>query len=648
MMNKIRLPLLRGVIIVVAGLLLIPATAAANGRYSDLASVRQRAEQLRQSSPGLVKVHKLAVTPGGREMLMLEIGSKGSAVPAILVGANMSGITPLATEAALSLASRVVADASLNSSLTWYIIPVGNPDAHERFFRRPLWSDPGNSRPFNEDLDDQTDEDGYNDLDGDGYITQMRVRSNDGIWIPAEDEPRLMRRADPAKGEKGIYTLYSEGIDDDGDGLYNEDPPGGTNINASFPHLFKYFDPRSGLYPGSEPETFAIMQFAFAHPEIAMVLAFGESNYLLSPPKSDRRGSFDTQNIRVPRSAAGQLGLDPSRTYTMEEIMEQVKPMMPAGMQPDENMIAGMLGMGMVVSPLPEDMKFYNEISAEYKEYLRKRGAAGERLEPAQPDNGSFEQWGYYHLGRPVFTMDLWGVPVMKEERSEGGTTTAGEAVTPAAATGMGRTPQEASGMGRAPQEASGMGRVPQAGGDTRGDARERALLAYSDSQLNGKGFVPWKSYNHPQLGEVEIGGFVPFMDNTPPENMVDSLLDLHLPFLSELVKKLPSLKIGDVTVSSKGGGLYQVEAWVTNEGYLPFTIAMGRRNRIPPPAIVTLEGDGYEILSGKRRTPIENVGGVSSVRLVWLIHSTKKNSLTLRLETKQAGNDSKRITIGG
>jgi len=80
----------------------------------------------------------------------------------------MSGVTPVATEAALSLASRIAGDPSLSEELTWYIMPIGNPDAYSRYFSRPLYSDPANAEPYNEDNDDQTDEDGYNDLDGNG------------------------------------------------------------------------------------------------------------------------------------------------------------------------------------------------------------------------------------------------------------------------------------------------------------------------------------------------------------------------------------------------------------------------------------------------------------------------------------------------
>ena len=684
------LPAIRGLMLLFAAAFMVPATAPAADsklgtdpiaglvssppieKYSDPAAVNRRIEQFRQANSSMVRVQKMAVTPGGREMLMIEIGSRGANVPAVLVGANMSGLNPVATEAALELASRIVKDAELNSGLTWYIVPVGNPDAYARYFNKPLWSDPGNARPFNDDTDDQTDEDGYNDLDGNGIITQMRVKAHDGTWIAVDGEPRLMRKADASKGEKGIYKLYTEGIDDDSDGQYNEDVPGGTNVNINFPHLFKNFGRRSGLYPGSEPESAALLKFAFAHPEIAMVLSFGHTNYLLSPPQGGKKGSVDTENIRVPREMGTALGIDVSRSYTMAEIIEIVQPMMPPGMQADESMIASFLGLGAVVNPLPEDMTFYNEISSDYKEYLKKKGVTAERFDPAQPEDGAFETWAYYHLGLPVFTMDFWGLPKPKEEKKEGNGITAEslgkmtsdeflalgeekiaaflkESGAPAQFTAQSLIKMVQGGQMKPAQMAEMMKRMPPKKTDEKkGDPKETAQLAFSDTWLDGRGFTAWKSYNHPTLGEVEIGGFTPFTDNTPPENMVDSLMNLQLPYVSELLKRLPKLEIAEVKTTEKGGGVYQVEAWVTNGGYLSFPIAMGKRNKVPAPAIMTLEGDGIEILSGKKRTPVGEVGGMKSVRYVWLVRSPKKGDMTLRLESKQAGNDSEKINIGG
>jgi len=198
-------------------------------------------------------------------------------------------------------------------------------------------------------------------------------------------------------------------------------------------------------------------------------------------------------------------------------------------------------------------------------------------------------------------------------------------------------------------QMAAMMKRMPAPKADEKkGDPKETAQLAFSDTWLAEKGFTPWKSYKHPTLGEVEIGGFTPFSDNTPPVSMVDSLLDMQLPFISDLVKKLPKIAIAEVKATEKGGGVYQVEAWIANEGFLPFPTAMGKRNKAPAPAILTIEGDGMEVLSGTKRTPVNDLGGMKSARYVWLVRTTKKGALTLKLESKQAGNDSERINIGG
>ena len=671
-MRIIQLTLRRSLLLLLSAVFITPWQASAIEKYSDPATVNKRIEQIRQSADGRIRVNKLAVTPGGTDMLMIEIGKSGAGVPAVLVAANLSGTVPAATEAALSLASRIAADASLSSALTWYIVPMGNPDAYSRWFSKPLYLDPGNATPFNDDKDDKTDEDGYNDLDGNGIITQMRVKTPDGTLIPVAGEPRLMRKADPVKGETGIYKLYSEGIDDDGDGQYNEDSPGGTNVNVNFPHLFRSFDTRSGLYPGSAPESGALLKFAFAHPEIAMVFSFGSTNFLLSPPQGGRKGEADMDKIKIPEEIGGMMGLDVSRTYTMAEIMEAVQPMLPPGMTIDEGQVASFLGLGAIVNPMQEDLAFYNEISSDYKDYLKKKGVTGERFDPAQPEDGSFELWGYYHLGVPVFSMDIWGLPKPKEEKKDasGITLESLEKMSSDDFLALGEDKVSAflkernapeqynakmvigmvkSGQVTPAQMAGMMKQMPAPKADEKkGDPKELASLAFSDKWLEGKGFTAWKTYKHPTLGEVEIGGFTPFVDNTPPAAMIDSLLDLQLPYVFELVKRLPALQFSETKLTEKGGGVYQLEAWVTNEGYLPFPTAMGKRNKIPTPAVITLTGDGIEILSGKKRTPLTEMGGKKSARYIWLVRAPKKGAITLQLESKQAGTDSKQINIGG
>jgi hypothetical protein len=647
-------------------------TAAADG-FNDPVQVNKKIELIRQNSNGLVRLHKLAVSPGGIELLMMEIGNKAGKVnPAILVVGNMAGINPVTTEAAISLAERIVADSRLSSEITWFILPMGNPDAYNKYFKIPGYMDTGNLTPHNDDNDEQTDEDGVNDLDANGIITQMRVKSPDGTWIPIASEPRLMRKADASKGETGIYKLYTEGIDDDKDGQYNEDGPGGVNVNENFPHLFKSFDLKSGLFPGSTPEAVELMKFSFAHPEIAMAISFGSTNYLLSPPKGGRKGSVDFDNITIPEEIGKEMGFDVSRTYSMAEIMEAVQPMLPPGMVIDEGMIASFLGLGAVVNPMQEDLLFYNQISGEYKDYLKSKGIKEERFDPEEPKEGSFEMWAYYQLGVPVFSMDFWALNKVKESKKEssGITIESIEAMTKDEFVNLGEEKIGAflkergapaqynakmvmgmiTGGQLTPKQLAGMLKQMPAlpSDDQKGDPKEIAQLAFSDSELKGKGFINWKQYEHPDLGTVEIGGFAPFTSNTPPYAIVDSLLDLHLPWIFELAKKLPKLQILEIKSIDKGSGIYQIDAWIENAGSLPFPTAMGQRNKMPAPAIITVDGSETVLISGKKRTPVNELTVKKPVKMTWIIKTDKKCTVTIKLESKQAGSDSKQINIGG
>jgi len=641
--------------------------------YNDPSQVNKRIDLIRQNSNGLVRLHKMAVSPGGIELLMMEIGSvtvKNN--PAILVVGNMSGTTPVTTEAALKLAEKIVADNKLCASITWFILPMGNPDAYKRYFSVPLFMDSGNSTPRNDDNDDQTDEDGFNDLDANGIITQMRVKSPDGTWIPVASNPRLMRKADATKGEKGIYKLYTEGLDDDKDGQYNEDGMGGVNVNANFPHLFKFFDAQSGLFPGSTSEAGELIKFSFAHPEIAMAISLGSTNYLLSPPKGGRKGSVDMDKITIPEEIGKAMGFDVSRTYSMAEIMEAVQPMLPPGMVIDEGMIASFLGLGAIVNPIQEDLAFYNKISTEYKDYLKAKGVKDERLDPEDDKEGSFEMWAYYQLGVPIFSMDIWALNKIKEAKKEssGITVESIEAMSKEDFVNIGEEKINAflkekgapaqytakmvigmvSGGQVTPKQLAGMMKqMPAPATDEqKGDPKELAQLAFSDSDLQGKGFINWKQFEHPVLGTVEIGGFAPYTANTPPYKIVDSLLNLHIPFIFELAKKLPKLHIVEVKSTDKGSGVYQIDVWIENEGVLPFPTAMGKRDKIPAPAIITVEGAEITLLSGKKRTPVNDLAPKKPVKMTWIIKTEKKGALTIKLESKQAGSDTKQINIGG
>lgn len=634
--------------------------------------IAKELKQLAKANPAIALLHPLAVSPGGKTISILEIGpqvkQKKKTLPAILVAANMEGTIPIASEASLYLARSIVKQAEVRKDKTWYILALGNPDAAARYFQKPLRFDSRNNKPHNDDMDDRVDEDGVEDLDGNGLVTMMRIKHPEGKWLPLPGEPRLMKKADWTKGEKGIYKLYTEGIDNDKDGKYNEDGPGGVNIALNFPHLFKFFTKSAGRWAGSETETFNLFKFVFQHPEIAMTMYFGQTNFCFAPPKGGRKSTADFSKIKVPERIAKMMGFDPKKTYSMEEIIEKAKDIVPEGMEITENMVASFFGLGAAVNPNQKDLQFYNALSEKYKEFLKKNKLDGKRLDPARAKDGSFELWAYYHLGLPSFSMDFWTLPKVEEKKK-------GPAITPEKLEKM--TNEEFLALGEekidAFLKASGaptnikakmiigmvkggqmdtkrmaamMKQMPKPKSKEGADPKEKALLAFSDKQLEGKGFVKWKAFNHPTLGQVEIGGAVPFTYNTPPAHMLEGLLTGQVPWIFELVKKLPRIKIARTKVKALGSGVYRIKAWVENSGLLPYPTAMGQRNERITPVVVSLKGGNFKIIEGKKRSLIKSIGGHSSASVEWLVLASQPGTLKVTAFTDIAWSDSKSVTL--
>ncbi len=583
-------------------------------KYRTNPEVQQVLNTLLQKSPGRTKLHHIAESPGGVPVDVLEIGTDLKNVPAIFVGANFEGKTPISTEGALYLARMLLDSASYTKNVRWFILPLPNPDATAGYFSKVRQERTGNNSAVNDDKDNLTNEDGPDDLNGDGWITQMRAEDPEGTYVISEKDDRIMIKADPAKGERGKYKLYQEGIDNDSDGGINEDGPGGINVGINFPHLFKTNYKETGLWPGEAPEAYGVMKFIFSHPEISMVFTLGTSDFCMAPPRSGRKGGANMESLKVPARFAARIGADPEKNYTMQEVIELFKAGMGGrgGREITSETVVAILGLGAAVNPLDEDLKFYTDYAEKYKSYLKAKGASTDRM-AADPDkDGSFELWAYYQLGVPSFSMNLFTVPKAAEKSTREGN---GKEIRPGSA-------------------------VPE--------DKDKIILEYIDKKLNGAGFVKWQPYNHPTLGKVEIGGTVPFVTSTPPASQVDSLCRIQLPWLLKLSAKLPHLHLMKEQVTELGAGVYRLELFVENSGNLSFPIAIGARNRQPAPAVVILEGENIEFLEGYKRTPLGDIGGNQVKKLTWILKTGKSSVLKAGIESIHSDSEVKQIKIGG
>lgn len=568
--------------------------------YRNPAEVQAFIRNLAAANPQTVKIHQVATSPGGREVSVIGISKNQDSGPAIFVGANFEGISPLSTEGALWLASHLTENSRYTDKVRWYILPCGNPDAAGNFFAAVKTEEPLNAMPVNNDVDEQTDEDGCEDLNGDGFITVMRKKVPDGNYRISDEDPRLLVRADPLKGERGIYRMYTEGIDNDNDGLYNEDGRGGVNPGINFPHDFRHNVKEAGLWPGYAPETFGVMEFIYAHPEIVMTVTLGEANLLLDLPQ-EGKVDFDPSRIRVTEQLSRQTGLPANEIYTLEQLILTLQNRFP-DLNVDENMVLSSLNPGPERSFRKNDIVMLESLSKDYKKALSAAGLPAARIPSEKPRSGSFELFSYFHLGVPAIALNLW-------------------------------KPDTGSDSTAAPAAQTDGSAAVRNGTREKKPSAEKQMLDYFDRK-GIKGFAEWKPFSHPQLGDVEIGGFIPFAGNTPPAEMAEGLLTGQMSFVAALAEQIPDITLEGEKITSLGAGIYRVEVFVGNSGQLPYPSDMGQRNQQPAPVVVKIEGKDVTILEGLPRTPVYHLAGNQTKKLTWLVKTSKNTSLTVKLES--------------
>lgn len=617
--------------------------------------------------PRLTKLINIGKSAEGKDLIIFRIASMAKSKsdpdkrPAILISANLEGVHLVGTEAALMLIEKLLSNygsdekiSNLLETRSVYVAPLLNPDAAQGYFRKVRYERRANNQPIDNDMDDQADEDGPDDLNSDGLITQMRVKDPQGEWIPDPKEPRLIKKADAQKGEQGIYKIYSEGLDNDEDGKYNEDPAGGIELNRNFPHDFEYFSQPTGLWPVSAKESIALMEFLTSHPNIAMVLNFSTENTILNLQQTGRAKAAGDK-VKVPERFAAFLGLDANREYGIQELIEILRGMdIFGGQEIDESMIAMMLGLGPAMNIDRQDMPFIEAVQKDYKDSLKEAKLDYPEKKAKGVGKGSFVAYCYFHYGVQVFSADLWGIPEPKKEPKKDALTKdklktmsneeflaleeekidsfLKEQGAPSNFNASMVIKMVKSGKVTPARMAEMMEKMPQrpaASGDEHPDAY---ILGWSDSVLGGKGFVDWTPFKHPTLGEVEIGGFVPYLKITPPPSEIKKTISFHTDFYIDLMGRLPYLKIKETKVKALEDGLYQVSVYFTNTGWLPTSTSQGRRAKTCWPIRVELKTSGDQsIFSGRKVVNIPFIGGSGDTKKAeWIIKGKKGSKITI------------------
>ncbi len=267
----------------------------AQATYSDFSQLSARLGKIKSQYATLADLKSLGKTSTGKDIWLLTLG-RGDAKkkPAIAIVAGIEGTHLAGTEVAVQLAEKLLAGASMDSiaklleTKTIYIIPLVNPDASEQFFAKLKYERYSTAKAADEDRDGRIDEDGFEDLNGDGLITFVRVEDATGTHKPHDKEARVMVKAEASKGEQGKYLYFTEGIDNDKDGKYNEDGQGGVHLYKNFTFDYPFFTNGAGEFAVSESENRALLDFLYDAPNVYAVFTLGATNNLTEPIKFDR------------------------------------------------------------------------------------------------------------------------------------------------------------------------------------------------------------------------------------------------------------------------------------------------------------------------------------------------------------------------
>ncbi|MEI7830391.1 MAG: M14 family metallopeptidase [Prolixibacteraceae bacterium] len=282
-------------------------------RYYTYDDVVEALKLLHSTYPLMTKLDVVGKSEEGREIYALTINNSktGEALskPGVYVDGNIHGNEIQAGEVCLYFANLLLTKYGENEKITkvvdknvYYIIPVVNVDGRYHFFADAQTSSSDRSFriPKDDDRDGLVDEDGPDDLDGDGNICMMRIKDPLGDYKSDPEDSRLMIPVKP--GEKGEWTtLGSEGIDNDNDGKINEDGEGYFDGNRNWGYDWQpnYVQSGAGNFPLVALGVKAIATYIHQRPNIIVNFAFHNSGGMWLRAPSIKEERVDQRDVAV-------------------------------------------------------------------------------------------------------------------------------------------------------------------------------------------------------------------------------------------------------------------------------------------------------------------------------------------------------------
>lgn len=160
-----------------------------------------------------------------------------------------------------------------------------------------------------------------------------------------------------------------------------------------------------------------------------------------------------------------------------------------------------------------------------------------------------------------------------------------------------------------------------------------------------GDAFVMWHEFEHPQFGEVEIGGFKKTFGRAHPGFLLEQDAHRNAAFTIYHAYHTPKLSVLDVKEEDLGGGLKAITATIFNERLMPTHASQDLKYKIERPDYVTIEGanvvagfivedEDFNKFTEQKNNPtrieVANIPGMTGVKVKWIVSSGSNYSINV------------------
>ena len=145
-----------------------------------------------------------------------------------------------------------------------------------------------------------------------------------------------------------------------------------------------------------------------------------------------------------------------------------------------------------------------------------------------------------------------------------------------------------------------------------KGEEAQQKVFDWVIENVGELGWRDWTPFDHPQLGQVEIGGMnYIWTYRNPPGHLLENICHKNVLFNLRHAAAAPRICLETVAAEPLGNDLFKIRAVVTNHGYLPTNLSdIALKNKVAKPVQLTIELEGAELVMNPAIVDLGHLAG--------------------------------------